>query len=247
MINIETIKGRIIHANMTESEWNASGVILLKGEFGVSSDTQVIKVGNGKDLWKNLKRHTQGPKGDTFKFEDLTEEQIKQIKGQALELENYAKKDHTHDDYITQVGVNEHGVVVYAKNNKWYNQIESSSYYRPIAFKDHTHKLSNLDGWNELEKTLENFNSYLTNEINRLRTELSNRPKKFVTSIGNGSASEYTITHNLNTQDVIVSIYQGNEPYEEYLFEVYRPNANQVRLVANRAIKTNEFRLVVIG
>ncbi|MDK6365308.1 hypothetical protein QP205_24060, partial [Escherichia coli] len=64
---------------------------------------------------------------------------------------------------------------------------------------------------------------------------------------GNGSASEYTITHNLNTQDVIVSIYQGNEPYEEYLFEVYRPNANQVKLVANRAIKTNEFRLVVIG
>ena len=180
MINIETIKGRIIHANMTESEWNASSVILLKGEFGVSSDTQVIKVGNGKDLWKNLKRHTQGLKGEPFRYSDFTKEQLAKLKGEKGDSVQY-------DD------------------------------------------------------------SYLKGEINRLRTELANRPKKYVRSFGNGSASEYTITHNLNTQDVIVSIYQGNEPYEEYLFEVYRPNANQVRLVANRAIKTNEFRLVVIG
>lgn len=63
MINIETIKGRITHATKTESEWIASSVILLAGEVGFASDTQVIKVGNGKDLWKNLKSY-KGEKGD---------------------------------------------------------------------------------------------------------------------------------------------------------------------------------------
>ena len=60
---METIKGRIVHATKTEAEWNKSSVVLLKGEVGFASDTQVIKVGNGKDLWKNLKSH-QGGKGD---------------------------------------------------------------------------------------------------------------------------------------------------------------------------------------
>lgn len=60
---METIKGRITHATKTEAEWNKSSVVLLKGEVGFAIDTQVIKVGNGKDLWKNLKSH-QGGKGD---------------------------------------------------------------------------------------------------------------------------------------------------------------------------------------
>ena len=60
---METIKGRITHATKTESEWNKSTVVLLKGEVGFASDTQVIKVGNGVDTWKNLKSH-QGGKGD---------------------------------------------------------------------------------------------------------------------------------------------------------------------------------------
>lgn len=60
---METIKGRITHATKTEAEWNKSTVVLLKGEVGFASDTQVIKVGNGVDTWKNLKSH-QGGKGD---------------------------------------------------------------------------------------------------------------------------------------------------------------------------------------
>lgn len=80
-----------------------------------------------------------------------------------------------------------------------------------------------------------------------LQLKIKNLPKKYVASIGDGSKSEYTISHNLGTRDVIVSIYQSVDPYEEYLFEVYRPNANQIRLVANRAIKTNEFKVVIVG
>lgn len=38
----------------TETEWNASNVILLPGELGCTSDTNVIKVGDGISLWSEL-------------------------------------------------------------------------------------------------------------------------------------------------------------------------------------------------
>ena len=59
----ERIKGRFTVARKTEQEWLASTVILLPGEIGVATDTQVIKVGNGSQLWRDLKSH-QGAKGD---------------------------------------------------------------------------------------------------------------------------------------------------------------------------------------
>lgn len=106
---------------MTEAEWNRSNVILLAGEIGVASDTQVIKVGDGKSLWRNLKSHQgatgatgargpagpkgdrgatgpkgdrgeQGVKGDPLTFNDLTPEQINQLKAADVDLSGYATK-----------------------------------------------------------------------------------------------------------------------------------------------------------
>ena len=71
--------------------------------------------------------------------------------------------------------------------------------------------------------------------------------KKFEASIGNGRDSEYLITHNLGTKHFVPSFFQGGEPYEDYEFSVYRPNLNQVKIVANRPLKVNEFEMVVIG
>ncbi len=70
---------------------------------------------------------------------------------------------------------------------------------------------------------------------------------KYEVPIGDGSNSEYTVTHNLGTRSVIVQLYQNGQPYEDYLFSVYRQNENQVKIVANRALTKNEFVLVVIG
>ena len=80
-----------------------------------------------------------------------------------------------------------------------------------------------------------------------IQLKIKNLPKKYVANIGDGTNSEYTVSHNLGTKDVVLSVYQNGQPYEEYLFEVYRTNINQVKLVANRAIKQNEFRVVIVG
>ena len=106
----ETLKGRVRQVTKTEQEWLASDVVLLEGEIGVASDTQVIKVGDGQQKWKDLKSHqgerglkgdqgpkgeqgVQGPKGDRgltgpkgdkgepFKYSDFTQTQLQGLKG----------------------------------------------------------------------------------------------------------------------------------------------------------------------
>lgn len=106
----ETLRGRVRQVTKTEQEWLASDVVLLEGEIGVASDTQVIKVGDGQQKWKDLKSHqgerglkgeqgpkgeqgNQGPKGDRgltgpkgdkgepFKYSDFTQTQLQGLKG----------------------------------------------------------------------------------------------------------------------------------------------------------------------
>lgn len=95
------------------------------------------------------------------------------------------------------------------------------------------------DTLGELQKFIEGHQG----EIDKLL----NATHKHTQLIGDGTSTEYTVTHNLNTRDVSVSSYQNGQPYEEYLFNVYRVNDNEVKLVAARAIKKDEFRVVVIG
>ena len=49
-----TINAKIINNTKTQAQWIASDVILLAGELGIASDTNIIKIGNGVDLWKDL-------------------------------------------------------------------------------------------------------------------------------------------------------------------------------------------------
>ena len=46
---------RIILRNDTQANWTANNQILMKGEYGIETDTNRYKRGNGIDTWDNLK------------------------------------------------------------------------------------------------------------------------------------------------------------------------------------------------
>ena len=48
------IKARLRHTYLTATEWNSKNPVLLVGEIGVESDTQLCKYGDGKTAWKSL-------------------------------------------------------------------------------------------------------------------------------------------------------------------------------------------------
>lgn len=94
----EKIPVRVQHKRMTKSQWLLSDVILLDGEIGVESDTGYLKVGDGKSPFPKLKYLTgdkgaKGDKGDPFTYDDLTEDQIAELRGKEIDLSNYATKE----------------------------------------------------------------------------------------------------------------------------------------------------------
>jgi hypothetical protein len=73
------------------------------------------------------------------------------------------------------------------------------------------------------------------------------RIRKYTTTIGDGSATVFTITHNLGTRDVFVAVYQNGGNYDDVICDVERPNVNSVVLRFGVAPAANSIRVVVIG
>lgn len=75
----------------------------------------------------------------------------------------------------------------------------------------------------------------------------SGRIKRYAASIGDGSATSYTITHSLNTRDVIVRVFPNSGNYDDVEVDVYRPSTTTVTLVFATAPASNAYRVVVLG
>lgn len=68
---------------------------------------------------------------------------------------------------------------------------------------------------------------------------------KYAASVGDGSATSYTVTHNLGTRDVIVSVYDNSSPYAEVVTDVAHSTTNTVTIAFSVAPTTNQYRVVV--
>jgi hypothetical protein len=74
----------------------------------------------------------------------------------------------------------------------------------------------------------------------------SGRIKKFAVNIGDGSATSYTVTHNLGSLDVQVAIFQ-NSNGEEVITDVTHATTNTLTIVFATAPASNAYRVVVVG
>jgi hypothetical protein len=75
----------------------------------------------------------------------------------------------------------------------------------------------------------------------------SGAAKRFAATFGDGSATSYTITHNLNTRDVVVNVFPTSGQYDNIICDVQRPTVNSVVLVVTPAPASNSLRAVIVG
>ena len=71
--------------------------------------------------------------------------------------------------------------------------------------------------------------------------------RKFATNIGDGSATSYTVTHNLGTKDVTVQIFENNADYNQIEADVQHTSTSVVTIKFAVAPSSNEYRVVVVG
>ena len=68
---------------------------------------------------------------------------------------------------------------------------------------------------------------------------------KYAANVGDGTATSYTITHNLATRDVIVTLYDNVSPYAEVVADVEHTTTNTITLLFSVAPTSNKYRVVV--
>jgi hypothetical protein len=70
---------------------------------------------------------------------------------------------------------------------------------------------------------------------------------KYNASVGDGAATSYTVTHNLGTRDVQVTVYDNSSPYAEVMCDVQHSTTNTITVLFSVAPTTNQYRVVVQG
>lgn len=90
--------------------------------------------------------------------------------------------------------------------------------------------------------------SGLAVDISALETKLvtDSFTKKAAANVGNGSNTSFAVTHNLNSRDVVVNVYD-NATYDTVEVDVVRTDANTVTVTFASAPTNNAYRVVVIG
>lgn len=68
---------------------------------------------------------------------------------------------------------------------------------------------------------------------------------KFKANIGDGSATQYDVTHNFNSRDVAVDVFRNSGNYDDVLAEVQRISLNAVRVIFDSAPASNAYRVIV--
>jgi hypothetical protein len=68
---------------------------------------------------------------------------------------------------------------------------------------------------------------------------------KYAANVGDGSATSYTITHNLGTRDIQVTVYDNSTPYAEVICDVNHTTTNTATLLFSVAPTSNQYRVVV--
>lgn len=69
--------------------------------------------------------------------------------------------------------------------------------------------------------------------------------RKFAANFGDGSATSFALTHNLNTFDVQVEVFRNSGNRDTVLVEVQRTSVNQVTIVVDTAPASNAFRALI--
>ena len=84
-------------------------------------------------------------------------------------------------------------------------------------------------------------------QIGQVGGNYHNIARKYATTIGDGAATSYTVTHNLGTKDLTVQIFESNADYNQIEADVQHTSDSVVTVKFASAPNAGEYRVVIVG
>lgn len=125
-----------------------------------------------------------------------------------------------------------------------------------VANDSHTHTMATISDVSatgaELSKlaglaTTKTELGYVSGVTSSIQTQLNARTRKYATSIGDGTATSIVVTHNLNSQDLVVTLREVATPYSMVITDVEFTSANTITVKFASAPTTGQYRVTVVG
>jgi hypothetical protein len=91
--------------------------------------------------------------------------------------------------------------------------------------------------------------SGLAVDVSALETKLTTDgyTKKYSTTIGDGTAQTFTVTHSLSTRAVTVSVFESTSPWAEVEAEVLHTSTSAITVNTNSVPTAGQYTVVVVG
>lgn len=102
---------------------------------------------------------------------------------------------------------------------------------------------SAYDTFKEIEELLKQNDTL----ENALKQGIAGKTGKVAKEIGNGTATEFTVNHNLNSQDVVVMVRENKAPFAQVITDVEVTDVNNIKVKFAKAPAVNSYKVIVVG
>ena len=107
-----------------------------------------------------------------------------------------------------------------------------------------------IGGASEAYDTLKEIEEKLKSSDNArdlINNAVKDKAGKVAKDIGDGTATEFTVSHNLNTQDVVVMVRENKAPFAQVITDVEVTDANNIKVKFAKAPAQNEYGVIIVG
>lgn len=107
-----------------------------------------------------------------------------------------------------------------------------------------------IGGASEAYDTLKEIEEKLKSSDNArdlINNAVKGKAGKVAKDIGDGTATEFTVSHNLNTQDVVITVRESNAPFTQVITDIEVTDVNNIKVKFAKAPAQNEYRVIIVG
>ncbi len=107
-----------------------------------------------------------------------------------------------------------------------------------------------IGGASEAYDTLKEIEEKLKSSDNArdlINNAVKDKAGKVAKEIGNGTATEFTVNHNLNSQDVVVMVRENKAPFAQVITDIEVTDVNNINVKFAKAPAQNEYRVIIVG